>query len=253
MANRSKQSRGKARSRGRAVPKRSLLPFYLGLALVGIVGLIFILVNTLNPSPETALSIPRRQPLAAEVGQTAEGFWYKGDPNAPVKIVEYSDYECPACASLEHELLQADFDKQYIETGKVQFIYHELPLTSIHASAQLTAEVARCAGDQKVFWPVHDALFDTQQQWANKPNSRDIILNVAQKAGANRAGIESCLAAGTHTAAVNAAGQAAAAKGLQRTPTVFVNDKEVPFISPFAPTLKNIIDRLAAPETGATQ
>jgi protein-disulfide isomerase len=253
MANRSKQNQGQSRSRGRAVPKRSLLPLYLGLALVGIVGLIVILVNTLNPAKEATVNVPPREPLTAAVGKTDDGFWYKGDPKAPVKIVEYADYECPACATLEQELLQADFDKLYVETGKVQFIYHELPLTSIHPSAQLTAEVARCAGDQSQFWPVHNALFDTRPQWEGQANARELILNAVEKAGASRSQIESCLEAGTHTAAVNASAKAAVDRGVNSTPTVYVNDKQVNFVTDFAPTLIKIIDGIVASETGATQ
>ncbi len=251
MSNRSKQPQGKARSRGRAVPKRSLLPLYLGLTLVGIVGLIVILVNTLNPTPETAVNVEPRAPLTAPAGQTAEGYWYKGDPNAPVKVVEYADFECPACGSMEAELVEANFDALYVETGKVQFIYRDMPLTSIHASAQLTAEVARCAGDQSRFWPVHDAIFATQKQWERKPDAREIILKAAEKAGANRSQLESCLADGTHTAAVNASASDAASRGVNSTPTVYVNDTVVNFGGGFAPALIKIVDEKLAAQTGS--
>ncbi|MBA3468546.1 MAG: DsbA family protein [Herpetosiphonaceae bacterium] len=252
MTNRSKPTQGKPRSRGRTVPKKSRLPLYLGIGMIGIIGLIVVLVNTLNPTAETAVNLPPREPLTAAVGQTAEGYWYKGDPNAPVKIVEYADFECPACAKLEQELLQTNFDQLYVETGKVQFIYRELPLTSIHSSAQLTAEVARCAGDQNLFWPVHDALFDTQKQWERKPNAREIILTAAAKAGASRTQLDSCLAAGTHTAAVNASTNEAMTRGVQSTPTVYVNDQEVKFVSDFASTLIKLVDGIVASQSSAT-
>ncbi len=253
MSNRSKQPQGKAHSRGRAVPKRSLLPLYLGVALIGIVGLIIILVNTLNPTPETAVNVTPRAPLTAAVGQTAEGYWYKGDPNAPVKLVEYADFECPACGSMEAELVEANFDALYVETGKVQFIYRDLPLTSIHASAQLTAEVARCAGDQSRFWPVHDAIFATQKQWAQKSDARDLILKAAEQAGANRSQLESCLADGTHTAAVNASASEAVSRGVNSTPTVYINDTKVGLVGGFAPALIKIVDETLANQTGSTK
>ncbi|HYF65813.1 MAG TPA: thioredoxin domain-containing protein [Herpetosiphonaceae bacterium] len=236
MANRSKPA-----SR-RPVRKRSLMPFYLGLGLLSILGLIVVLVNSLNPAKPSAPFVPQRPPMKAAVGQTADGFWYKGDPNAPVKVVEYADFECPGCAGLETELVRSNFDQNYIETGKVQYIYREFPLTRIHPSAQLTAEVSRCAGDQNVYWPVHYALFDTQLQWAGKPDAREIILGVAAGAGADRARIESCLASQKYTNVIRASEAEALKRGLGGTPTVFVNDKEVEFVTDFANTLAAAVD-----------
>jgi protein-disulfide isomerase len=251
MANRSKQSA--ARGRGRSVPKRSLLPFYLGLALLTILGLTWVLTSSLNKdTPTPAASVPARPAIAFAAGQTAEGFWYKGDPNAPVKVVEYADFECPACATLEDQLARSNFDQKYVETGKVQYIYREFPLTRIHPSATLTAEVSRCAGDQNVYWPVHYALFDTQKQWAGKGNARDVILSVAAGAGADRAKLEACLDSQTHTAAISASEAETIKRGINSTPTVFVNDKEVVFVSDFAPTLENAVDN-ALGASGASQ
>jgi protein-disulfide isomerase len=241
MANRSKQPA--ARRRGRSAPKRSLLPFYLGLALLTILGLTWVLVNSLNKDTVApAAIVPARPAIAFAVGQTAEGFWYKGDPNAPVKVVEYADYECPACAAMEGQLARANFDQKFVETGKVQYIYREFPLTRIHKSAQLTAEVGRCAGDQNLYWPVHYALFDTQKQWAGQLKARDLILGVAAGAGADRAKIEACLDSQTYTAAISASEAATIKSGINSTPTVFVNDKEVMFVSDFAPTLENAVN-----------
>ena len=242
-------------TRGRAVPKRSipLMPFYLGLALLLILGATFVLIKSLNPAAETSqngsadsANIPDRPALTAAVGQTADGFWYKGDPNAPVKVVEYADYECSACATLEADLVRAEFDAKYVETGKVQYIYRELPLVNIHSSAQFTAEVARCAGDQNLFWPVHDALFQTQRQWADQGNARATILSAADQAGANRSTLEACVDSGKHTAAINASAQEAATRQLGGTPTVFVNDKEIKFVSSFAGELSAAVDAVLA-------
>jgi protein-disulfide isomerase len=251
MAKSSKQPA--ARSRGRSVPKRSLLPFYLGLGLLTILGLTWVLTNSLkNDTATPPASVPARPAIAFAVGKTAEGFWYKGDPNAPVKVVEYADFECPACSTLETELARSNFDQKFVETGKVQYIYREFPLTRIHKSATLTAEVSRCAGDQNLYWPVHYALYDTQKQWAGKGNARDVILSVAAGAGADRAKIEACLDSQTYTAAINASEAETIKRGIGSTPTVFVNDKEVEFVSDFATTLENAVNN-ALGASGASQ
>jgi predicted DsbA family dithiol-disulfide isomerase len=251
MAKSSKQPA--ARSRGRSVPRRSLLPFYLGLGLLTILGLTWVLTNSLKKdTPPPAASVPARPAIAFPVGQTAEGFWYKGDPNAPVKVVEFADYECPACATLEGELARANFDQKFVETGKVQYIYREFPLTRIHKSATLTAEVSRCAGDQNLYWPVHYALYDTQKQWAGQLKARDLILAVAAGAGADRAKIEACLDSQTYAAAISASEAETIKRGINSTPTVFVNDQEVVFVNDFANTLETAVNS-ALGASGATR
>ncbi len=205
-----------------------MLPFYLGIGLVLIVGLTFGLIYMLNSPDNIEAAYVPRPVVNAPMGKTDEGYWYKGDPNAPVKVEEYSDYECPACANLESRLFAEQFDKNYVETGKVQFIYREFPLTSIHTQAAYTAEVARCAGDQDKYWQVHDALFATQDQWDRRnPSAKSIILSAVEKAGADPDAVQACVDKGTYSDAINAAGALAIQKGLQGTPTVFVNGVEV--------------------------
>ncbi|MBL7058898.1 thioredoxin domain-containing protein [Candidatus Pacearchaeota archaeon] len=81
----------------------------------------------------------------------------KGDSNAPVTIVEFSDYECPYCgrhfAQTYPQLLS-----EYVDTGKVKMVFKDFPL-NFHAKAQKAAEAARCAGEQGDYWGMHDALF----------------------------------------------------------------------------------------------
>ncbi|WP_054535329.1 DsbA family protein [Herpetosiphon geysericola] len=239
MSNTPKSRQG----RQRVQEKRSLLPFYLLLGLAGIVGLTFVLFQALQaPVAPPSASIPIRPLINAAVGQTSEGYWYKGDPNAPIKIIEFADFECPGCRELELMLANADFDAQYIETGKVQWIYREFPLRSIHKSAQYSAEVSRCAGDQNIYWPVHMALYDSQLQWTNSETPQPIILDAAVKAGANQAALEDCMEANTHTDAINASYDSARSLGLDQTPTVFLNDDRIDFVSDYYNDLKMAID-----------
>ncbi|NTW02556.1 MAG: thioredoxin domain-containing protein, partial [Oscillochloris sp.] len=132
--------------RGRKVVRNnrsSLTTFYMviGGALILILG--FGIVYALR----SRTSSDARAALTAQIGRTAEGYYYKGSPDAPIKVVEYADYQCPGCGEFDRTLAPL-IDRDYVATGKVQFIYHELPLTSIHPNAQAAAEAARCAGDQ---------------------------------------------------------------------------------------------------------
>jgi len=82
----------------------------------------------------------------------------KGNSNAPVTIVEWSDYECPFCARFYSQTLK-QLEKEYIDTGKVRFVYRDFPL-SFHKNAQKAAEAAECAGEQGKYFEMHDMLFE---------------------------------------------------------------------------------------------
>lgn len=85
----------------------------------------------------------------------------QGTDNAPVTLIEFSDYECPFC---ERHFTQTEsqIKKDYIDTGKVKFYYRDYPLSQIHPGAQKAAEAARCGGDQDKYWQYHDALFQNR-------------------------------------------------------------------------------------------
>jgi len=82
----------------------------------------------------------------------------KGNPNAPVTIVEWSDFECPFCARFYSETLW-QIDEGYIKAGKVRFVYRDFPL-GFHSNAQKAAEAAECAGEQGNYFEMHDKLFE---------------------------------------------------------------------------------------------
>jgi len=83
-----------------------------------------------------------------------------GDPNAPVTIIEFSDFQCSFCARFHSQTLP-QIKSQYIDTGKVKLIYRDFPLHSIHPDAQKAAEAAECAGDQGKYYEYHDLLFSS--------------------------------------------------------------------------------------------
>ncbi len=99
----------------------------------------------------------------------------RGDENAPVTIVEFSDFQCPFCS--RHALqTQPQIEEQYIKTGKVRFVYKHLPLESIHPQALPAALASECAREQGKFWEYHDLMFRNQEslsdanykQWASQ-------------------------------------------------------------------------------------
>ena len=88
--------------------------------------------------------------------------WVKGNVSAAVALIEYSDFQCPACRSYSSMLKQLES-----EFGtKVAFIYRHYPLYQIHPNADLAARAAEAAGKQGKFWEMHDMLFDKQSAWS---------------------------------------------------------------------------------------
>jgi protein-disulfide isomerase len=210
--------------RGRKVAARkrnNLAIFYIAIGavlLIGVAALVTVALRNGN-SAVTAVNAP--------VGRTAEGFYYKGDPEAAVKVIAYEDFQCPACAFYNKNLAPL-VTRDYIETGKIQFIYHEFPL-DIHENAVPSGEAARCAADQNPakFWEMHDMLFVNQALWAQASAPANLFSSYAGQIGLNRASFDSCMSAGTHNAAVVAAGEGAIAAGANATPTFSVNGQLV--------------------------
>ncbi len=164
-------------------------------------------------------------PINAPVGLSEDGYWYKGDPAAPVKVMTYSDYQCPSCAFYDLRIGPI-IDRDYVETGKVQFIYHEFPLNG-HQHAVVAAAAARCAGDQGEFWGMHDMLFQNQDTWAQLRTVNNVFSGYAGQLGLDRSTFDTCLNDGIYTAQMQAAAQESIERGITGTPTFDVNGQLV--------------------------
>lgn len=117
-----------------------------------------------------------------------------GDPNAPIVLVEYSDYQCEFCASFVRDT-KPQLEEHYIKTGKVYFVYRDYPL-EIHPGAKLAASAANCAADQGSFWPMHDRLYNgaTEGEWSDGAAAdRTVFLGYAKEFRLDMEQFESCL------------------------------------------------------------
>lgn len=100
--------------------------------------------------------------------------------SAKISMVEFSDYQCPACASYYPMVKQATL----AYTGKLNFVYRNFPLSQ-HQNARLSAQAALAAGKQNKFWEMHDMLFTNQAKWSEQGSARDIFVGYAQSLGLN--------------------------------------------------------------------
>lgn len=118
-------------------------------------------------------------------GYNLAGDAYKGDPEAPLVVIEFSDFQCPACQ--RHALeTQPTIDEELVETGKVLWVSKQFPLR-IHPHADLAAVTAACAGRQNQYWTIHHSLFENSDQWANTEfDDSDVeksLIDIARKKG----------------------------------------------------------------------
>lgn len=161
-------------------------------------------------------------PAAVTEGQTAEGDWFRGDPNAPVTLVEFSDYQCPFCS--RHVSQTAPLiEDQYVKKGLVKHVFKDFPLNSIHPQAAKAAEAAQCAGAQQQFWAMHDKLFALQQAWSGKTEAPEIFKEYAVDLGLDSAAFNECLDSGQFAAEVAKDLQEGAQSGVTGTPAFFIN------------------------------
>jgi len=155
----------------------------------------------------------------------------KGDPNAPVTIVEYSDFQCPFCSRFFTQTLPL-LEKNYIDTGKVKLVYKDLPLDNLHPNARPAHIASECADEQGRFWEYHDILFEKQSQW-QRLSSSDLQSTLSQYAsdlGLQAASFESCMQSQDIADEVNQDSLEAARFGATGTPTFFIGNEKDGFI-----------------------
>lgn len=157
-----------------------------------------------------------------------------GEKDAPVTIVEFSDFQCPFCKSLFEEALP-QIKSEYIETGKAKLAYRHFPLNDIHPNAQKAAEAAECANDQEKFWDYHDQLFTNQDDWGNLPadGALDKFVEYANAIGINGETLRECVSSGRMEERVNKDIEDGISAGVNGTPATFVNGMLISGAVPF--------------------
>lgn len=182
------------------------------LSTVGTLGVCLLLAWRLFATPAARNFV--EPPVPADP-QPIEGSHPLGSGAAKVVMVEYSDFECPFCAQFESSILPA-LIREYVNPGKAQLTFRELPLESLHPDALRAAEIAECAGQQNKFWEMHHALFE------NRERLKTIDLSgLAETLGLDYDAIHACLDGPVRTKVRD--DQARAKElGATSTPTMFL-------------------------------
>ena len=150
---------------------------------------------------------------------TENGSPYLGDPNAPITLVEFGDYQCFFCNKFFHDTEQKLLEN-YVDTGKVKIIFKDL--TIIGPDSITAAHAAHCADDQGLFWEYHDTLYNNWNGENNGWASSENLLRMAQDVGLNIDEFTDCMLNEIHTQIISASNADARTLGLTGTPAFFV-------------------------------
>ena len=143
-----------------------------------------------------------------------------GSPDAPVELVEWSDFYCPGCGQV-HRILEPEF-MPLIEAGEMRFVVKDFVLDGHRPWSQWAAEAAHCAADQGMFWAYRTTLFHNQKQW-----TKNDLKRYAAELGLDTAAFNQCLDSEKHKEAVDASTAEAHSLALRGTPTFFANGEEI--------------------------
>jgi protein-disulfide isomerase len=169
--------------------------------------------NNVAPAAGDVITAPT-EPSFVRYDIPVEGYPSHGPEDAPITIVEFSDFQCPFCRRFHDETYQALLDAY---PGQIRFVYRNLPLTSIHPAAMPAAVASLCANDQGKYWEFHDKLFSSET--LDEPTyiqyATDLELDVDT--------FTACLSDGSHDEFIQQDMDFAINLGIQSTPTFFVN------------------------------
>ena len=145
----------------------------------------------------------------------------KGSETATNVLIEYSDFQCPACASYQG-VLKTIADEL---SDKVKIVYRHFPLESIHPNAKIAAQASEAAALQNKFWEMHDKLFDNQSAWSGEKNPEEKFFQYATELGLDLEKFKNDLQSDSVKNKVNEDALLAETLGLNSTPTFFLNGK----------------------------
>jgi protein-disulfide isomerase len=247
-----KQSGGKGKS---PTPRKGpgYLPYIALVALVillaGLGGLVAVVANQAMPtSTPTAVKaptavVPNTPVPVARCTAAPRVEHVRGNANAKVTIIEYSDFQCPFCGQFAVQTFP-QIDEKYIKTGLVKYVFRPLVLPN-HLQAQKAMEAAESAGAQGKFWEMHDLLFGRQSQWAEKGGAVEIFKGYAKSLGLDETAFAQALDCGRYAGIGNENAADAQKAGISGTPTFFVNGRILGGAYPFDQFAKVIEEELA--------
>ncbi|MDX1536020.1 MAG: thioredoxin domain-containing protein [Candidatus Spechtbacterales bacterium] len=209
-----KKEKMEAKEKKLKTEKIKRIGMWIGLTVV-IIGSLIVMVNLASNEPEGGGNATPQQVNAED--------WTKGGEQASVEILEYADFQCPACADAKPALerLSEDFGDD------LKIALRHFPLEAIHPNAQLASQAAEAAGLQGKFWEMHDMLFENQRDWSRERNPEDKFISYAEFLELDIEKFEADLKSDAVKDAVDSDQNAGFKAGVNSTPTFYLNGERI--------------------------
>ncbi|MCA9739067.1 MAG: thioredoxin domain-containing protein [Gemmatimonadota bacterium] len=206
----------------RAQKSGGMSRFYAILAVVAVAGIAIVGYQVASKGGTAAAPVEvEGLDDQARLIEMAQGM-VLGNPDAPVTIWEFGDFQCPSCR-IWFQQVKNLIDVNYIQTGKARFVYYDWPITQAHPNAFLAARSSRCAAEQDIYWEYHKSLFDNQAVWSNLGSPIGQFRSMAEALGADGGDFEDCVRSEKYADIVTAQMRLGQELGVGGTPTVLVS------------------------------
>ncbi len=222
------------------------VPIAIVLAAAIVAGAILYNGNQTAPTAQEPVTPGAEEGTEVVVEPVTDEDHIRGNPNAPIVLVEYSDYDCPFCKNF-HTTMNRIMDEYGVD-GRVAWVYRHFPLAQLHPNAPRISEASECVaelGGNEAFWTFSDLVFGERGQ--NEPTNMTRLSEFAVTAGVDERGFETCLESGRYTQQIAEDVAEAVAAGGQGTPhtVVMVGDQQgvINGAQPYE-VVKQIIDGL---------
>ena len=224
-------------SKKASTPNRA---FYLIIALIAVGGIAALTYASTRPN-----AVVNASPVDTTLPKVASQGYVMGSPTAPLEIIEFGDFECPACGRFA-VLTEPDVRKNFIDAGKVRWRFIDYPLP-MHRNTWQASRAAACADEQGKFWPFHDLLYQNQDRW-NSETTGDpdkVMKEYGRQLGLNSQQFDQCVDSKKYQAKIQAHLVLAEQRKVQSTPTFIIGDQQVASALPYDDMAKYITDALA--------
>ncbi len=168
----------------------------------------------------------------------------KGNPNAPITILEFSDFQCPFCAKF-HSTTLPQIQTNYIDSGKVKFVYRDFPIQNIHPNAVAAAIASECADEQGMFWEYHDMVFKNQKNWQglDVSNAVNRFEQFASDLDLDTGKFNNCLESAKYLDEVKNDLSDGRSYGVTGTPAFFIGNEKIGYVKVFGAQPYSVFQR----------
>jgi protein-disulfide isomerase len=232
-------SQGKRRQPPPKRTKNSTRVFYLALIIVAVAGVGALTWMSRRPA------VTDISPFDSTLPKVQSNGYVMGSPSAPVEVIEFGDFECPSCARFS-TLTEPDVRSHLIDKGIVRLRFIDFPL-SMHRNTWPASRAAACADEQGKFWEMHDALFQTQDEWNGEAtdNPNPFFKKLAAQIGLNQGPFDQCVDSKKTQAKIQAHEQLAIEQHIRATPSFIIGGKLIEGPQPYD-VFKALVDSALA-------